>query len=98
MLLCFFVKQKTADEMRISDWSSDVCSSDLVERSGGRRRRRTETGRPAFDHAAAPANGSLRARISGVDADRPAAFGAAHVEQAIFIAILVVKGRRAGSW
>src|SRR3546814_659921 len=26
---CFFVKQKTAYEMRISDWSSDVCSSDL---------------------------------------------------------------------
>src|SRR3546814_14939618 len=25
----FFVKQKTAYEMRISDWSSDVCSSDL---------------------------------------------------------------------
>src|SRR3546814_4120937 len=32
MLLCkfFFFKQKTAYEMRISDWSSDVCSSDLV--------------------------------------------------------------------
>src|SRR3546814_10599222 len=29
VLLCFF-KQKTAYEMRISDWSSDVCSSDLV--------------------------------------------------------------------
>src|SRR3546814_5314005 len=29
-LLCFFCfKQKTAYEMRISDWSSDVCSSDL---------------------------------------------------------------------
>src|SRR3546814_12800685 len=32
---CFYVmlffKQKTAYEMRISDWSSDVCSSDLVE-------------------------------------------------------------------
>src|SRR3546814_4068731 len=28
----FFFKQKTAYEMRISDWSSDVCSSDLVER------------------------------------------------------------------
>src|SRR3546814_5446891 len=29
--LCLFVfKQKTADEMRISDWSSDVCSSDLL--------------------------------------------------------------------
>src|SRR3546814_17775277 len=30
----FFFKQKTAYEMRISDWSSDVCSSDLVGRSG----------------------------------------------------------------
>src|SRR3546814_5372764 len=29
LLVCFF-KQKTAYEMRISDWSSDVCSSDLV--------------------------------------------------------------------
>src|SRR3546814_1296419 len=29
--LCFFFKQKTAYEMRISDWSSDVCSSDLRE-------------------------------------------------------------------
>src|SRR3546814_10124123 len=27
---CFFFKQKTAYEMRISDWSSDVCSSDLL--------------------------------------------------------------------
>src|SRR3546814_2667522 len=26
----FFVKQKTAYELRISDWSSDVCSSDLI--------------------------------------------------------------------
>src|SRR3546814_3595070 len=35
LLLCsvlfFFFKQKTAYEMRISDWSSDVCSSDLDE-------------------------------------------------------------------
>src|SRR3546814_3012005 len=30
-IVCFFfVKQKTAYEMRISDWSSDVCSSDLT--------------------------------------------------------------------
>src|SRR3546814_5260519 len=29
-MLVFFFKQKTAYEMRISDWSSDVCSSDLV--------------------------------------------------------------------
>src|SRR3546814_4288309 len=30
MMLIFFFKQKTAYEMRISDWSSDVCSSDLA--------------------------------------------------------------------
>src|SRR3546814_21166333 len=29
MFIIFFFKQKTAYEMRISDWSSDVCSSDL---------------------------------------------------------------------
>src|SRR3546814_5867244 len=34
----FFFKQKTAYEMRISDWSSDVCSSDL------RARRRAQDG------------------------------------------------------
>src|SRR3546814_6711903 len=33
MWFCFFFfKQKTAYEMRISDWSSDVCSSDLLAR------------------------------------------------------------------
>src|SRR3546814_10959004 len=31
VMLFFFFKQKTAYEMRISDWSSDVCSSDLRE-------------------------------------------------------------------
>src|SRR3546814_10065716 len=31
VILFFFFKQKTAYEMRISDWSSDVCSSDLVQ-------------------------------------------------------------------
>src|SRR3546814_2897913 len=30
LLVFFFFKQKTAYEMRISDWSSDVCSSDLA--------------------------------------------------------------------
>src|SRR3546814_3136595 len=35
LVLCFvfFFKQKTAYEMRISDWSSDVCSSDLDPRA-----------------------------------------------------------------
>src|SRR3546814_11988379 len=31
LIFTFFFKQKTAYEMRISDWSSDVCSSDLVD-------------------------------------------------------------------
>src|SRR3546814_5735315 len=31
LFFLFFFKQKTAYEMRISDWSSDVCSSDLSE-------------------------------------------------------------------
>src|SRR3546814_5157256 len=31
----FFFKQKTAYEMRISDWSSDVCSSDLEQHGDG---------------------------------------------------------------
>src|SRR3546814_7044990 len=42
LLFFFFFKQKTAYEMRISDWSSDVCSSDLgdaLPRVRGRRAR-----------------------------------------------------------
>src|SRR3546814_7274953 len=35
----FFFKQKPAYELRISDWSSDVCSSDLAPRGCGMRRR-----------------------------------------------------------
>src|SRR3546814_17470304 len=38
MFLFFFFKQKTAYEMRISDWSSDVCSSDLGGRICGNLR------------------------------------------------------------
>src|SRR3546814_5744867 len=34
MYLFVFFKQKTAYEMRISDWSSDVCSSDLGKMAG----------------------------------------------------------------
>src|SRR3546814_5442352 len=51
--LFFFFKQKTAYEMRISDWSSDVCSSVLVaeqpheteRRTGQRQRHRTDADR-----------------------------------------------------
>src|SRR3546814_9974192 len=36
MFFVFFFKQKTAYEMHISDWSSDVCSSDLLGATGWR--------------------------------------------------------------
>src|SRR3546814_5423995 len=54
MSVFFFFKQKTAYESRISDWSSDVCSSDLVRT----KRRDAETGAVgAF--ACDPAQGPL---------------------------------------
>src|SRR3546814_5804696 len=45
-MIIFFFKQKTAYEMRISDWSSDVCSSDLTTRSVGL----TNDGASFFEH------------------------------------------------
>src|SRR3546814_2870745 len=47
----FFFKQKTAYELRISDWSSDVCSSDLSNRprrQGAIRRSAALPARPAL--------------------------------------------------
>src|SRR3546814_18640021 len=63
LFVVFFFKQKTAYEMRISDWSSDVCSSDLAEADDGavdpiigeeglaRKDRRGESARDARDPA-----------------------------------------------
>src|SRR3546814_7932282 len=34
MCVVFFFKQKTAYDLRISDWNSDVCSSDLIDTVG----------------------------------------------------------------
>src|SRR3546814_5272004 len=45
-MLLFFFKQKTAYEMRISDWSSDVCSSDLAAPDESRDRTAVADGRP----------------------------------------------------
>src|SRR3546814_17110938 len=50
----FFCKQKTADEMRISDWGSDVCSSDLAGADGplaAPSRPERGCGRRAFAHS-----------------------------------------------
>src|SRR3546814_16004734 len=43
-VMFFFFKQKTAYEMRISDWSSDVCSSDLEDLDGAARERKAHRG------------------------------------------------------
>src|SRR3546814_11013731 len=78
----FFFKQKTAYEMRISDWSSDVCSSDLSrERAAAgaphqaSRRPRTAAGRPflppsraSSGRAAAPPRPSPIAAFRGATA------------------------------
>src|SRR3546814_1609903 len=62
--LFFFFKQKTAYEMRISDWSSDVCSSDLRPRRGvaGDPRGRRIT---PHDHHAARENHAADAGLPG---------------------------------
>src|SRR3546814_8866970 len=51
MLCCFvlfFFKQKTAYEMRISDWSSDVCSSDLQRDIGLAMQQAEESAQDVF--------------------------------------------------
>src|SRR3546814_2374829 len=50
MCIFFFFKQKTAYEMRISDWSSDVCSSDLRRRIEPRLPQDAFLRRVADDH------------------------------------------------
>src|SRR3546814_1704137 len=56
IVLCFF-KQKTAYEMLISDWSSDVCSSDLLNSAIGLLR--SEALPPAIDTLLARAQNDL---------------------------------------
>src|SRR3546814_2154462 len=59
----FFFKQKTAYEMRISDWSSDVCSSDLRRRKS--RSRNLGIGQGPI------ARGSVSEQLEGVPLIRP---------------------------
>src|SRR3546814_2251235 len=82
-VIFFFFKQKTAYEMRISDWSSDVCSSDLVlpavhevpRRGTGSRSQGAGRGRAAHDQredrARVPqAAGVLQRRVPAAGACR----------------------------
>src|SRR3546814_1504750 len=74
LMFFFFFKQKTAYEMRISDWSSDVCSSDLragvVHRLRSRRDRAHRRAHPGRRRGAAGAGFPGEA---GADAFVPAA-------------------------
>src|SRR3546814_1758092 len=66
MLLCyfFFFKQKTAYEMRISDWSSDVCSSETWRTGGSASRMSSATIRPLGPDPATVARSILRSAAS----------------------------------
>src|SRR3546814_12083069 len=67
----FFFKQKTAYEMRISDWSSDVCSSDLNRIAADRE---THTSRPSRSASARDRTARIRVHRSGGSGNwRPAA-------------------------
>src|SRR3546814_14573474 len=78
LVLFFFFKQKTAYEMRISDWSSDVCSSDLAadagEAAGGltacnkNASRGEKHGRPQEEGAVERPHPLRRSRLRGLPA------------------------------
>src|SRR3546814_2326354 len=65
----FFFKQKTAYEMRISDWSSDVCSSDL-RRPTNPERPRTAPGLPRRLRLLAMTNLTGRTSLGPARVDR----------------------------
>src|SRR3546814_9756947 len=68
LVVCFFFffKQKTAYEMRISDWSSDVCSSDLAWRCLPKAwvATRCSAPRPARNDLRVPGTGNIRRGVS----------------------------------
>src|SRR3546814_5507285 len=68
LFVFFFFKQKTAYEMRISDWSSDVCSSDL----GPRRRTLPDPAAPR-DRKICRGQGPRHRSLDRRDAPAPAA-------------------------
>src|SRR3546814_2570739 len=80
MTVGFFFKQKTAYELRISDWSSDVCSSDLGDGIVRRCQPVVEDRVPAADlrlhlarrvaHTGVEIVGRLRVRMRGIGARR----------------------------
>src|SRR3546814_4355303 len=72
-MVCFFFKQKTAYEMRISDWSSDVCSSDLLRSQGV-----TDLRPYLLAHRDCVRKAAARLRVTGVNPYTLALFEADH--------------------
>src|SRR3546814_19536298 len=73
LVVLFFFKQKTAYEMRISDWSSDVCSSDLDgrdEAQQGHDQRNLEVKRAAGSDAEGPQQ-QHGLDVEGVESEDP---------------------------
>src|SRR3546814_10564428 len=70
-LFFFFFKQKTAYEMRISDWSSDVCSSDLANRLVARFAAASAVSFPDTDLPRAVVTGNpVREEVARIDPGR----------------------------
>src|SRR3546814_895008 len=78
----FFFKQKTAYEMRISDWSSDVCSSDLASVGSGSRSGRVR-------------DRSARVGIRPPDRDHPRLPGLRHLAHELDVDETVLQTRTA---
>src|SRR3546814_2682289 len=75
MFFVFFFKQKTAYEMRISDWSSDVCSSDLADQ----RLQRLEDGIDFLGYVVRPTHTLVRRRVISHAREALARWEQAHV-------------------
>src|SRR3546814_7473987 len=69
--IVFFFKQKTAYEMRISDWSSDVCSSDLLGHLAVPEGRRALVGQERVRRPGAGAEDRTEGRIMTTVAQCP---------------------------
>src|SRR3546814_6109668 len=89
-ILVFFFKQKTAYEMRISDWSSDVCSSDLlaIDRGAIEARRAVAGVAPDPEQPARRGRKGERAIAIGVLVDDRADLAALIVADADAVAVV----------
>src|SRR3546814_1989666 len=76
MFFFFFFKQKTAYEMRISDWSSDVCSSDLDPSACAARYAPSICGRASSVRRTAAPSVSVSIAVSLMPTDRSVVVGA----------------------